>query len=193
MAGSARYTAVLDANVLYSNLLRDTLLSLATADLYHAQWTVDIQDEWTRNLARNRPDIAHRLPDLVALMNTAVPDCLVTGYEKLIDCIVLPDPTDRHVVAAAITGHADAIVTFNKKDFPLEVLAPYGIELQDPDEFLTNQLQLHPMVALGAINRMRGRWKVKRTPQEMIEGYRQAGLLLTADMLTDPDFFQALA
>ncbi len=101
MAGSARYTAVLDANVLYSNLLRDTLLSLATADLYHAQWTVDIQDEWTRNLAANRPDIAHRLPDLVALMNAAVPDCLVTGYEKLIDCIVLPDPTDRHVVAAA--------------------------------------------------------------------------------------------
>ncbi len=184
---------MLDANVLYSNLLRDTLLSLAIADLYHAQWTADIQDEWTRNLAANRPDIAPRLPDLVKLMNTAVPDCLVMGYEKLIDCIELPDPTDRHVVAAAIAGHADAIVTFNKKDFPPEVLGPYGIELQDPDEFLTNQLQLHPMTAVGAINRMRSRWKVKRTPQEMIEGYRRAGLSLTADMLTDPDFFQALA
>ena len=71
-------------------------------------------------------------------MNASVPDCLVTNYEKLANSIELPDPGDRHVVAAAIVGHADAIVTFNIKDFPQAVLQPYGIEVQHPDEFLMN-------------------------------------------------------
>jgi predicted nucleic acid-binding protein len=113
MAGSSWYTAILDANVLYPQLLRDTLLSLAVERLYHARWSATIHDEWTRNLVKDRPDMASELPAVVALMNTSVPDCLVTHYEKLADSIELPDPDDRHVVAAAIVGHADAIVTFN--------------------------------------------------------------------------------
>ena len=72
-------------------------------------------------------------------MNASVPDCLVTNYEKLSTTIELPDPDDHHVVAAAIVGHADAIVTFNTKDFPIAVLQPYGIEVQHPDEFLMSQ------------------------------------------------------
>jgi len=75
-------------------------------------------------------------------MNASVPDCLVTNYKKLANSIELPDPDDRHVLAAAIVGHADAIVTFNTKDFPQAVLQPYGIEVQHPDEFVMNQLQL---------------------------------------------------
>ena len=74
MAGSARYTAILDANVLYPQLLRDTLLSLAVHRLYHARWTAKIHDEWTRNLAKDRPDLATRLPSVVALMNASVPE-----------------------------------------------------------------------------------------------------------------------
>ena len=65
MAGSSRYTAILDANVLYPNLLRDILLSLAAAGLYHARWTAQINDEWTRNLVRNRPDIESKIPLLL--------------------------------------------------------------------------------------------------------------------------------
>ena len=86
--------------------------------------------------------MATKLPAVVALMNASVPDCLVTNYEKLAASIELPDPDDRHVVAAAIVGHADAIVTFNIRDFPEAVLRPYGIEVQYPDEFVMNQLQL---------------------------------------------------
>lgn len=71
-----------------------------------------------------------RLPAVVELINASVPDCLVTNYEKPVNSIELPDPDDRHVVAAAIVGHADAIVTFNTKDFPQAILQPYRIEVQ---------------------------------------------------------------
>ena len=77
MAGSSWYTAILDANVLYPQLLRDTLLRLAVERLYHARWSATIHDEWTRNLAKDRPGMATRLPAVVALMNASVPDCLV--------------------------------------------------------------------------------------------------------------------
>ena len=81
MAGSSRYTVILDANVLYPQLLRDTLLSLAGENLYHARWSATINDEWVRNLVKNRPELADKLLAVVKLMCDSVPDCLVTQYE----------------------------------------------------------------------------------------------------------------
>ena len=186
MAGSARYTVILDANVLYPQLLRDTLLSLAGANLYHARWSATINAEWVRNLAKNKPDIADKLSEVVKLMCASVPDCLVTHYEMLADSIELPDRDDRHVVAAAIVGHADAIVTFNLKDFPRAVLQPYGIEVQHPDEFVVNQLQLKKIPALSAIKKMRARWtNPARSAQELITAVELRGLPLTADLLRE--------
>ena len=186
MAGSSRYTAILDANVLYPQLLRDTLLSLAVARLYHARWTATIHGEWTRNLLLTRPDLATKLPAVVALMNSSVPDCLVTHYEKLAESLELPDPDDRHVLAAAIVGHADAIVTFNTKDFPPAVLQPYGIEVQHPDEFLMNQLQLQKIPALSAIKKMRARWTNPERPAlALIAAFEKRGLPLMADLLRE--------
>ena len=78
------------------------------------------------------------------LMNKAVPDCLVTSYESLIDGLSLPDPDDRHVLAAAIRCQAGVIVTYNLKHFPEEALAPYGIEAQHPDEFVSHLFDLDP-------------------------------------------------
>jgi len=188
LAGSSRYTAILDANVLYPTLLRDTLLSLAVADLYHARWTATIHDEWTRHLAADRPDIADKLQLAVERMNAAIPDCLVTNYEGLTSCIELPDADDRHVVAAAIVGHADAIVTFNIKDFPAKVLEPYGIEVQHPDEFVMNQLKLQKIPALSAIKAMRARWRnPERSAAEMIAAFEKRGLPLTADLLREAE------
>lgn len=186
MAGSSRFTAILDANVLYPQLLRDTLLSLAVARLYHARWSATIHDEWTRNLAKDRPELAARLPAVVERMNASVPDCLVTNYEKLANSIELPDPDDRHVVAAAIVGHADAIVTFNTKNFPQAVLQPYGMEVQHPDEFVMNQLQLQKIPALSAIKKMRARWtNPERPAEELIAAFEKRGLPLTADLLRE--------
>ena len=81
----------------------------------------------------------------------------MTNHEKLAGSVELPYAEDRHVVAAAIVGNADAIVTFNLKDFPRAVLQPYGIKVQHPDEFVVNQLQLRNILALSAIKKMLSR------------------------------------
>lgn len=128
------YTALLDACVLYPAALRDLLMRLAVTDLYRAKWTSDIHDEWMRNLAARRPDIPReRIGRIRELMDSHVRDSIVENYAPLIAGLALPDPKDCHVLAAAIKGRADVIVTFNLKDFPDEALAPYGIEAQHPD------------------------------------------------------------
>lgn len=184
MAGSSQYTAVLDANTLYPAPLRDLLLSLAIDGLYHARWTARIHEEWVRNLGRNRPGLEAQLGALVELMNRSVPDCLVENYEGLIAGLVLPDPDDRHVLAAAIAGHADAIVTFNLKDFPADVLDAHQIEAIHPDDFVLNQLELRPYEALAAVKKMRAR--LSRPPQtaaELIATLERSGLPASATHL----------
>ena len=184
MAGSARYTAVLDANTLYPAPVRDLLLSLAVDGLYHARWTNRIHEEWTRNLVLKRPEIEPRLAALVELMNRSVPDCFVDNYEALIPGLVLPDPDDRHVLAAAIAGHADAIVTFNLKDFPADALDPHQIEAIHPDDFILNQLELRPYEALAAVKKMRARLtRPPLTATELIATLERSGLPAAASHL----------
>jgi len=187
MAGSATYTAVLDACVLYPAPLRDVLLSLASAGLFHARWTPEIQDEWTRNLLTNRPDLTFaQLQISHERMLIAIPDCLVTHHGPLIAGLSLPDPDDRHVLAAAIAGHADAIVTMNLRDFPADILARYNLEAQHPDDFVMNQLELREYEALAAIKRMRARLRnPPRTPAELIETLARHGLVQCARRLSE--------
>lgn len=150
------YTALFDANVLYPAPMRDLLIQLATTGQFRAKWSADIHQEWIEALLRNEP---HRfradLERTRGLMDRAVRDCLVTGYETLIPTLQLPDPDDRHVLAAAIVGHCDVIVTINLKDFPDEQLHPFGIEVQHPDEFLCNLLNLVPGVFCDAVRKTR--------------------------------------
>jgi predicted nucleic acid-binding protein len=184
VAGSSSFTAVLDSNVLYGNLVRDILLSLATAGLYHARWTHEIHREWSSHLVENRPELASKVPLLFEKINSSVPDCLVENYEYLIDSLKLPDLKDRHVLAAAIAGHADAIVTENLKDFPASVLAAYGLEAQHPDDFIMNQLELRPFDALAALKRMRERMAAPViTGVELITLIEKRGLPQTAQFL----------
>lgn len=119
------FVVLYDANVLYPSALRDLLIRIAQAGLVQAKWTDQIVDEVFRNLTANRPDLdPERLARTRELMNKAVRDCLVTGYEPLIDALELPDPDDRHVLAAAIKARAQVIVTNNLKDFPPRALEP---------------------------------------------------------------------
>lgn len=97
------FIVLYDANALYPNAQRDLLIRIAREGLVQAKWTDQILDEMIRSRARNHPDVPHeKLDRLRNLMNEAVADCLVSGYEDLIDALKLPDTGDRHVLAAAI-------------------------------------------------------------------------------------------
>ncbi|KAF0244286.1 MAG: hypothetical protein FD180_2660 [Planctomycetota bacterium] len=147
----ATFTALYDSCVLYPAPLRDLLLRLALTDLVRARWSKDIHEEWLRSVLRDRPDLKReQLQRTRELMDAHVRDCLVTGYEPLIEGLNLPDPDDRHVLAAAIKSGASVIVTFNATDFPEAQLAKFGIESQHPDVFVTHLIDLAPGAVVAA-------------------------------------------
>jgi hypothetical protein len=111
---------------------------------------------------------------------------LVTGYENLIDGLDLPDPDDRHVLAAAIRGRADVIVTANLKDFPAESLAPFGIDAQHPDEFILHLLDLAPGKVSGAARDHRQSLKnPPKTIEEYLDTLEAQGLTQTVSVLRE--------
>lgn len=124
----ASFVALYDACVLYPAPLRDLLLRLALTDLFRARWTAEIHQEWMRSVLNNRHDLKpEQLQRTRELMDASVPDCLVVGYEGLITNLSLPDPDDRHVLAAAIHCHAGVIVDCD--------LQPQGLSLGCAHEF----------------------------------------------------------
>jgi len=186
MAGHVRPTALLDACVLYPLAMVDALMSLATAGFFAAKWTTRIEHEWIRALQQSRPDLVGKLTVRRDAMRDAVPDWEVpeAAWSSLVHAIELPDPDDAHVLAAAIAGHADCIVTSNLKDFPAAVLAPHGIEAIDPDSFVLHQLDLDPVHALAAFKRMRVRRQKPRSDAlEFAAALALGGLPLTAQRL----------
>lgn len=167
--------ALYDACVLYPSLVRNLLMHLAVAGLVAARWTDEIHDEWGRNLLLNRPDLgAQRVQRIRALMDQAVPDARVTGYETLIAGLSLPVPDDRHVLAAAIHAQADVIVTLNLKDFPRELLEPYGVQVMTPDTLLLALLEAEPLATRDALEGLRR--SSPFTWEELTERLTQAGL-----------------
>ncbi|MCI0620634.1 MAG: PIN domain-containing protein [Acidobacteria bacterium] len=179
------FTAVYDACVLYPAPLRDLLMYLALADLFRAKWTDAIHNEWIRSVLKERPDLKpEQLERTRDLMNAHVRDCLVTNYEDLIPALTLPDPDDRHVLAAAIRAGADVIVTFNLDDFPADALGKYGIEGQHPDDFIMHLLDLAPNVVCAAAKRQRQSLKKPpKTVSEFLEALERQGLPQTVAAL----------
>ena len=120
------------------------------------------------------------------LMDLHATDALVTRYEDLIDGLHLPDPDDRHVLAAAIRGRADVIVTANLRDFPANILGEFGIEAQHPDAFILYLLNLAPSQVAGAARDHRDSL---RNPPKTIEQYLDAlkgqGLTQTVSVLRE--------
>lgn len=122
------FTALYDADVLHPPGLRDLLVRLGQTGLFRARWSEQILDEMVASILRRRPDLdPERLARTRQLMCEAVADCLVTGYEPLINGLSLPDPDDRHVLAAAIRCSAQVIVTANLDDFPAAALERFNI------------------------------------------------------------------
>ncbi len=149
-------TAIYDANILYPAPLRDLFIRLAHHGLVRARWTETIHDEWMHNVLKNNPTLSRdRLVRTRKLMNEAVRDCLVTGFEHLEESLLLPDPNDRHVLAAAIVAKAKVIVTFNQKDFPANTLAKYRTVAVHPDDFLLSLFDAAPGPCCTVVKRQR--------------------------------------
>lgn len=148
------FVALYDACVLHPAHLRDLLVRVAGTGLVQAKWSTRILDEAFDSIVRRLPQHTGRLVRTRQLMELAIRDGMVTGYEALEATLQLPDPDDRHVLAAAVRGHAQVIVTFNLRHFPAEALAPYDIEAQHPDTFLEHLSDLDPEQMLGAVRAM---------------------------------------
>lgn len=176
-----------DACVLYPAPLRDLLMHLAMASIYQAKWTNEIHDEWIRNVLANRPDLKPtQLERTRNLMNSHVQDCLVFGYERLINSLKLPDPNDRHVLAAAIHAKCSMILTYNLKDFPAQILNKYNIVAIHPDPFLNELIELYPKAVCTAIKQLRG--YLKNPPVSLQEYFlilKQQSLHRTVERLNE--------
>jgi predicted nucleic acid-binding protein len=172
------FVVVYDACVLYPAPLRDLLIRIARKGLVRAKWTDEILDECFRNILANEPE---RKPDSLVrtrqLMNLAVADCVVTGYGDLVESIKLPDPDDRHVVAAAVRCGAQAIVTANLKDFPKESLITFGLEAVHPDDFVLDCIDLSAGAVLAAVREQAASLKKpSMTAAEVLEKLQANGL-----------------
>jgi hypothetical protein len=150
------YVALLDAASLVPAVLTDTLLRLAESGIYRPLWSPRILGEVRGALTRVHPDLTPAAIDRrLDTMNRAFPGASIdsTSWQPFVAGLELPDPDDRHVLAAAIAGGADGIVTPNLKDFPAEHLAPHGIEATSPDDFLLDLLDLSPARVLITLTR----------------------------------------
>lgn len=174
----ARLVAVLDASVLHSIRATNLLLQVATHNTFHPRWSDAIHDEWTRSVLRKNAladpaKLAKRRRD----MDGYFPLALVTGFEAHIPSINLPDPDDRHVVAAGIAARADVIVTFNVRHFPAAALAPHGIEPLHPDAFLLELFDSDPGAVTASAAAVRQRLHAPpQTPDDFLRALAKAGL-----------------
>jgi predicted nucleic acid-binding protein len=181
------FVVVYDACVLHPAPLRDLLIRVAQTNVVRARWSDAILDECFRSILAARPDLK---PEALArtreLMRIAVPDCVVTGHEQLIDGLDLPDRDDRHVLAAAIHAGAQAIITANLKDFPSVALAPYGVEAVHPDDFVLDLIDLAPVTIADVVREQAGALKnPPRTLTELLDTLSTNGLMQSVAKLRE--------
>lgn len=151
------YPVFFDTCVLIKPYVCDTLLTIAETGIYRPLWSADVLLELDRNLRRlgmTEVQVTHRLTQ----MTTHFLDAEVVGYESLI-AVMTNDPRDRHVLAAAIRGGAEVVVTENIKDFPASALAPYDVVAMHQDDFLLDQLDLSPALVLAGLRRQVSRYR----------------------------------
>jgi hypothetical protein len=134
---SARFRVFLDACVLFPQTLRDVLLTAAESGLYYPLWSSTVLDEVEQNLLENRGLTREQTTRLRGEMNRAFPESNVSGYEQLIGAMNNHEG-DRHVLAAAIRGNAETIVTENLRHFPKAACDPYEVRPCSVDDFLTD-------------------------------------------------------
>lgn len=158
---------LLDACVLYPTVMREILTGVAGSGLFTPLWSARILEEWARAVARNLPDQAGIARAEIALLRLRWPDAEMVVSAADEAGLSLPDDNDLHVLAAAIVGRAEVLVTLNLGDFPTRALAAHGILRRDPDGFLFSLWQDHP-------DKVAGVCETVRIQAEAASGQRQA-------------------
>ena len=148
--------ALLDANVLFPTVLREVMLGVAAEGLFRPLWSARILEEWARATRKLGPGAQAQARGEIAALAARWPDAAVTPSPGTERRLWLPDPDDVHVLAAAIDGSADVLVTFNRRDFPRGEVAGEGIALRDPDGFLLDLWLDAPGAVEGVVGRVRG-------------------------------------
>ena len=143
--------ALLDTCVIYPTVMRQMLLGAAAHGAFTPLWSARIIEEWQRAAIKLGPEGVARAGGEAAVLSAQWPSAEVAPAPALEGRLWLPDPADVHVLAAAITGSADVIVTLNAKDFPRNILAEEGLSRADPDAFLMGFCQAQPemMMTVG--------------------------------------------
>ncbi len=173
-----RPAALFDANVLASITLTDLIVESAKQGLFKARWSDDIHVEWMRAVIGANPGIDPAKIDRRRQQMDANTDAaIVTGYADLIPRLTLPDTGDRHVLAAAIVGLCDTLVTFNLKHFPAAILAIHGVTPMHPDLFFLDCFAHHALTVLKVIKTCRARMKAPPlSANEYVKRLERVGL-----------------
>lgn len=135
---------LLDACVIYPTVMREMLLGVARAGGFTPLWSARILEEWARAARKIGPDGEAQARAEITMLGVAFPKAVIAPHPGLEARLWLPDANDIHVLAAAVAGNADGIITMNAKDFPRGILAEEGLSRNDPDVFLLGHWQADP-------------------------------------------------
>lgn len=127
---------LIDACVLYPTVMREVVLGAARAGAFTPLWSARILEEWARAAVKIGPTGEAQARAEIALLRAAWPQAEIAPHAGLERRLYLPDENDIHVLAAAVSGNADIIMTLNAKDFPRGTLAEEGLSRVDPDSYL---------------------------------------------------------
>lgn len=177
----------LDTCVLYPTVMREVLLGVAAEGLFEPLWSDRILAEWSRAAAKLGPAGQVQADAEIAMVSARWSRAKVAPQQGLMDRLWLPDANDVHVLAAAIAGHADVILTVNTKDFPRNILAEEGVSRADPDAFLLGLHAGAPDQVARAVGRVHDEAnRLSDRPWELRKLMKKAHLPRLGKALTTP-------
>lgn len=135
---------LLDACVLYPTVMREVVMGVAAEGLFEPLWSPRILEEWAQAAAKLGPGQETLARGEIAALEARWPGTCVTPRDGDLARLWLPDRNDVHVLAAAIAGSADVLLTLNTRDFPRHTLAEEGLRREVPDLFLRDLFDRHP-------------------------------------------------
>lgn len=167
--------ALLDACVLVPSVLREMLLGAAATGAFAPLWSARILEEWARAARRLGPGAEAEARAEIARLAGILPAAMVVPPPDLEATLALPDPDDCHVLAAAIAGRADILVTLDRAGFPGRTLARHGLVRRDPDGLLLEIAATHDLAPVAAAVRARAE-ALAGEPRRLRGLLRRAGL-----------------